>query len=89
MGCFLLNERGEVMLEMSSGLHFDADMRLEVNEDMRTAVLRNSDGGYYNIDFVHEELMFPLKKNRYLFVVERNNQFYVMNSTLVKVVFVN
>lgn len=89
MGCFLLNERGEVLLEMSSGLRLAADMQLEVDEYAGTAVLKSSDGGRYDIGFVHKELMFPLKKNRYLFVVERNNQFYAMNSTLAKVVFVN
>ena len=33
MGCFLLNEFGEVLLELKSGLRFCADMRLEVNEE--------------------------------------------------------
>lgn len=87
MGCFLLNEFGEVMLELKSGLRFCADMRLEVNEESQSAVLK-SDGGSFKIDFVHPELMLPLKKNRYLFVVERNNQFYATNSKLAKVVFV-
>lgn len=87
MGCFLLNEFGEVMLELKSGLHFCADMRLEVNEEKQSAVLK-SDSGSFKIDFVHPELILPLKKNRYLFVVERNNQFYAMNSKLAKVVFV-
>lgn len=39
MGCFLLNELGEVLLEIKSGLGFGADMRLEVNESAQSAVL--------------------------------------------------
>lgn len=88
MGCFLLNEFGEVLLEIASGLDFSVDLRLEVNETLQTAVLKDKDGSFA-IDFVHPELMLPLKKNRYLFVVERNNQFYAMNSKLAKVVFIN
>lgn len=88
MSCFLMNEQGEVMLEMHSGLRLDTDMRLEINEAAQTAVLKSADGGRFEIEFVHEELMFPLKKNRYLFVVERNNQFYALKSKLAKVVFV-
>lgn len=88
MGCFLLNELGEVLLEIKSGLGFGADMRLEVNESAQSAVLRSAVESFA-IDFVHEELMLPLKRNRYLFVVERNNQFYAMNSKLAKVVFVD
>lgn len=88
MGCFLLNELGEVLLEIKSGLGFGADMRLEVNESAQSAVLRSA-AESFAIDFVHEEFMLPLKRNRYLFVVERNNQFYAMNSKLAKVVFVD
>lgn len=87
MGCFLLNELGEVLLELKSGLRFCADMRLEVNEENQSAELK-SDGCSFKIDFVHPELMLPLKQNRYLFVIERNNQFYAINSKLAKVVFV-
>ena len=54
----------------------------------QSAVLRSA-AESFAIDFVHEELMLPLKRNRYLFVVERNNQFYAMNSKLAKVVFVD
>ena len=87
MGSFLLNEMGEVLLENKSGLDFKDDLCLEVNETAQTAVLR-SDHGEIAIDFVHEELMYPLKMRRYLFVVERNNQFYAIKSRLAKVVFV-
>lgn len=87
MGCFLLNELGEVLLELKSGLRFCTDMRLEVNEANQSAELK-SDGDSFKIDFVHPELMLPLKQNRYLFVIERNNQFYAINSKLAKVVFV-
>lgn len=87
MGCFLLNEFGEVLLELKSGLRFSADMRLEVNEATQSAELK-SDNASFKIDFVHPTLMLPLKQNRYLFVVERNNQFYAINSQLAKVVFV-
>ncbi len=87
MGCFLLNELGEVLLELKSSLRFCADMRLEVNEANQSAELKSADSSF-KIDFVHPELMLPLKQNRYLFVVERNNQFYAMNTQLAKVVFV-
>ncbi len=87
MGCFLLNEFGEVLLELKSGLRFCPDMRLEVNEETQSAELKSADSSF-KIDFVHPELMLPLKQNRYLFVVERNNQFYALNTQLAKVVFV-
>lgn len=61
MGCFLLNELGEVLLEIKSGLGFGADMRLEVNESAQSAVLRSA-AESFAIDFVHEELMLPLKE---------------------------
>lgn len=86
MGCFLLNELGEVLLELASGLDFRSDLCLEIDEKERSATLK-CDSGHYQIGFVHEDLILPLKKNRYLFVVERNNQFYVMKSKLAKVVF--
>lgn len=86
MGCFLLNDLGEVLLEIASGLDFHTDLRLEVSEEGHFAVLRSEDKSF-RIDFVHDELMLPLKKNRYLFVVERNNQFYALKSKLAKVVF--
>lgn len=88
MGCFLLNELGEVLLELKSGLNFGEDVRLEVNEVSHSAVLR-SDGKSFTIDFVHNDLILPLKRNRYLFVVERNNSFYALHSRLAKVVFVD
>lgn len=87
MGCFLLNELGEVLLELASGLDFRADLRLEIDENEHEAFLR-SDKQSFKVGFVHEDLLLPLKRNRYLFVVERNNQFYVMKSKLAKVVFI-
>lgn len=86
MGCFLLNDLGEVMLELSSGLDFCADLKLEIDENAQVAVLK-SENESFKVGFVHEDLLVPLKKNRYLFVVERNNQFYAMKSKLAKVVF--
>lgn len=86
MGCFLLNELGEVLLELASGLNFQSDLRLEINEEAQSAVLK-TEGGSYMVGYVHEDLLLPLKQNRYLFVVERNNQFYAMKSKLAKVVF--
>ncbi len=88
MGSFLLNEAGEVLLEIKSGLDFHFDIRLEVDEEKQSAVLKSADESFA-IDFVHPDLILPLKKNRYLFVVERNNQFYAINSKLAKVVFIN
>ena len=88
MGVFLLNDFGEVLLEIASGFNFQHDILLEVNELAQSAVLKSEDRSF-NIDFVHRELMLPLKRNRYLFVVERNNQFYAMNSKLAKVIFVD
>lgn len=87
MGNFLLNELGEVLLEIQSHLDFGADMCLEVNETSQTAMLKSLDKKF-KIDYVHPELMLPLKSCRYLFVVERNNQFYAIKSRLAKVVFV-
>ncbi len=88
MGCFLLNELGEVLLELKSDwLETGSDMCLEVNEAKQTAVLKKGQEKF-QIDFVHPELMLPLKMHRYLFVVERNNEFYAKKSQLAKVVFV-
>lgn len=87
MGVFLLNDFGEVLLEIASGFGFQQDILLEVNEVSQSAVLK-SENNSFKIDYVHHELMLPLKRNRYLFVVERNNQFYAINSKLAKVVFV-
>jgi len=87
MGNFLLNELGEVLLEIQSHLDFGADMCLEVHEQKQTATLKSSDKKF-DIDFVHPALMMPLKACRYLFVVERNNSFYAIKSRLAKVVFV-
>jgi hypothetical protein len=87
MGDFLLNDFGEVLLEIASGFNFQHDILLEVNELAQSAVLKSEDNTF-NIDYVHRELMLPLKRNRYLFVVERNNQFYAMKSKLAKVIFV-
>lgn len=86
MGCFLMNELGEVLLELASGLNFQADLRLEIDEVEQLATLK-SDKESFKVGFVHEDLLLPLKRNRYLFVVERNNQFYIMKSKLAKVVF--
>jgi hypothetical protein len=88
MGCFLLNDDGEVLLEVASGLNFGDALCLEVNESKQSAVLK-SNKEKFPIAFVHPSLMLPLKKNRYLFVVERNNRFYVTHSQLAKVVFVS
>lgn len=87
MGCFLLNELGEVLLEVMSGLDFQADLCLEVNEKAQTAVLKSLQKTF-NIEFVHPELMLPLKMKRYLFVVERNSLFYATKSRMAKVIFV-
>ena len=88
MGSFLLNDMGEVLLELNVKMNFDIDMLLEINEEKNEAVLKNA-GESFLIGFVHPELIIPLKQNRYLFVVEHNNQFYALNSKLAKVVFVN
>ena len=87
MGCFLLNELGEVLLEVMSGLDFRSNLCLEVDEKAQTAVLKNKDKSY-KIDFVHEELMLPLKMNKYLYVVEQNNLFSATKSALAKVRFI-
>lgn len=86
MGCFLLNELGEVLLELASGLDFRSDLRLEIDETEQSAVLK-SESESFTVGYVHEDLLLPLKQNRYLFVVERNNQFYALKSKLAKVVF--
>jgi len=87
MGCFLLNELGEVLLEVMSGLDFSSGICLEVDEKAQTAVLKNKDKSF-RIDFVHEELMLPLKMNKYLYVVEQNNLFSATKSALAKVRFI-
>ncbi|MBO5284808.1 MAG: hypothetical protein J6B00_02920 [Alphaproteobacteria bacterium] len=87
MGCFLLNEMGEVLLELVSGLNFAMDMRLEINEGEQSAVLKSGNESV-EVGFVHEDLMLALKMRRYLFVAERNNAFFLKNSKLAKVVFV-
>lgn len=63
MGCFLLNELGEVLLELASGLDFRADLRLEIDENEHEAFLR-SDKQSFKVGFVHEDLLLPLKRNR-------------------------
>lgn len=87
MGFFLLNEMGEVLLELVSGLNFAMDMRLEINEGEQSAVLKSGNESV-EVGFVHEDLMLALKMRRYLFVAERNNAFFLKNSRLAKVVFV-
>lgn len=87
MGCFLLNEMGEVLLELVSELNFAMDMRLEINEGEQSAVLKSGNESV-EVGFVHEDLMLALKMRRYLFVAERNNAFFLKNSKLAKVVFV-
>lgn len=86
MGCFLLNEFGDVMLEVASGLDFQKDWVLEIKENEQLAVLQ-SENGYFEVGFVHKELIAPLKKKRYIFVVERNDQFYATYHKLTKLVF--
>lgn len=87
MGCFLLNEMGEVLLELISGLDFNVDIRLEINEGEQSAVLKSGEKSV-EVGFVHDDLMLALKMRRYLFVAERNNAFFHTNSKLAKVVFV-
>jgi len=87
MGTFLLNDIGEVLLEIKAKLDMSSDITLEVDEVKEIAFLK-SDEKKIKVGYVHPELIFPLKQNRYLFVVARNNQFYALNSKLCKVVFV-
>ncbi|MBR5154501.1 MAG: hypothetical protein IKW58_02115 [Alphaproteobacteria bacterium] len=88
MGTFLLNDIGEVLLELNFRMSLDVDLSLEIDELNKEAILKNAEEKI-KIGYVHPELIIPLKQNRYLFVVERNNQFYALNSKLCKVVFVN
>jgi hypothetical protein len=88
MGNFLLNDFGEVLLEINAKINLTEDMCLEINEIEKKAILKNA-GNEFMIEYVHDELMVPLKQNRYLFVVERNNQYYALNSKLAKVIFIN
>ena len=85
---FLLNDFGEVVLEINAKINLTEDMCLEINEIEKKAILKNA-GNEFMIEYVHDELMVPLKQNRYLFVVERNNQYYALNSKLAKVIFIN
>ncbi|MBR5598647.1 MAG: hypothetical protein IKW39_01255 [Alphaproteobacteria bacterium] len=87
MGTFLLNDLGEVLLELDSKVDFGMDLTLEVDELCEEAFLTSGDNKI-KIGYIHPELVIPLKQNRYLFVVARNNQFYAINSRLCKVVFI-
>ena len=88
MGTFLLNDVGEVLLEIKTKLDIGVDATLEVDEVKETAFLISNEKKI-KVGYVHPELIFPLKQNRYLFVVERNNQYYALNSKLAKVIFIN
>lgn len=88
MGTFLLNDIGEVLLEFQSKVFFGEDLLLEIDEQKEEAFLKD-DLHRIKVGYIHPEVIIPLKQNRYLFVVNRNNQFYVLDSRLCKVVFVN
>ena len=88
MGSFLLNDFGEVLLELNTKLMMCSDMCVEVDELHSEAKLK-SDKQDIVIGYVHPELIFPLKQNRYLFVVEGGKNFYMRKGQLAKVVFVN
>ena len=87
MGTFLLNDIGEVLLEIKTKLDIGVDATLEIDEDKEIAFLVSNEKKI-KVGYVHPELIVPLKQNRYLFVVARNNQFYALNSRLCRVVFV-
>lgn len=87
MGTFLLNDIGEVLLEIKTKLDIGVDATLEIDEDKEIAFLVSNEKKI-KVGYVHPELIVPLKQNRYLFVVTRNNQFYALNSRLCRVVFV-
>ena len=88
MGSFLLNDFGEVLLELNTKLMACSDMCLEVDELQNEAKLKSEKQDIV-IGRVQQELIFPLKQNRYLFVVEGGKHFYMHKSQLAKVVFVN
>ena len=87
MGTFLLNDIGEVLLEIKTKLDIGVDATLEIDEAKEIAFLVSNEKKI-KVGYVHPELIVPLKQNRYLFVVARNNQFYALNSRLCRVVFV-
>ena len=87
MGTFLLNDIGEVLLEIKTKLEIGVDATLEIDEDKEIAFLVSNEKKI-KVGYVHPELIVPLKQNRYLFVVARSNQFYALNSRLCRVVFV-
>ncbi len=88
MSAFLLNDNGELLLEISDNISFGDSLFLEINQAHHEALLINEQQKI-KVGYVHPEVMFFLKKNRYLFVVERTNQFYALNSKLAKVMFVD
>ena len=81
MGTFLLNDIGEVLLELNFKMNFGLDLSLEIDEYKKEAFLKNEEKKI-KVGYIHPELIVPLKQNRYLFVVDRNNQFYAINSKL-------
>jgi len=88
MGSFLLNDFGEVLLELNTKLICCSDMCIEVDELHNEAKLKSSMQDIV-IGYVHPELLFPLKQNRYLFIVESSKSFFARRGQLAKVVFVN
>ena len=86
MGSFILNDFGEVMLELNTKLITCIDMRVEVDERKNEATLKSKEQDIV-IGYIHPELIFSLKQNRYLFVVEGNKSFYARRGQLAKVVF--
>ena len=88
MGVFLLNDNGELLLEINDRISFGDSLFLEINQARSEALLVN-ENQKIKVGYVHPEVMLFLKKNRYLFVVERTNQFYALNSKLANVMFVD
>ena len=88
MSAFLLNNAGELLLEINDTISFDGSLCLEVNPEYSEAILRNRDEKI-NIGYVHPEVLLFLKRNRYLCVVKCSSKFYALNSKLANVVFVD
>jgi hypothetical protein len=88
MGSFLLNDRGEVLLEINDKIPGGDNLCLKINEKFNDALLVD-ENQKIQIGYVHPEVLLFLKQNRYLFIVEHTNQFYAFNSRLANVIFVD
>lgn len=88
MSVFLLNDEEEILLEIDEDISLSGDIFLEINLRTNEAILKNKNQKN-DIGYVHPEVMFYLKKNKYLFVINRSNKCFALNYKQIDVLFVD